>query len=81
VILRRGTATIGAAAATTEDAQRLGIRVGEPLLVERRVISDGFGRRVEATESRYPANRYALDVRFEVDGPSSPGVSRSEGDT
>jgi GntR family transcriptional regulator len=81
VILRRGTATIGAAAATTEDAQLLGIRVGEPLLVERRVISDGFGRRVEATESRYPANRYALDVRFEVDGPSSPGVSRSEGDT
>ena len=38
-------------------------RRGDPLLVERRVIADGHGRRVEATESRYPADRYALDVR------------------
>ena len=65
--LRRGTATIGAAAATAEDARLLGLRRGDPLLVERRVIADGHGRRVEATESRYPADRYALDVQFDVE--------------
>jgi GntR family transcriptional regulator len=67
--LRRGTGTIEAGAATGEDARLLGVRVGSPLLVERRVIADAAGRRVEATESRYPGDRYALDVRFEVEGP------------
>jgi GntR family transcriptional regulator len=66
--LRRGTGTIAAAAATNDDAARLGVAVGSPLLVERRVIADAHGRRIEATESRYPADRYALDVRFEVEG-------------
>jgi GntR family transcriptional regulator len=66
-VLRRGTGTIVAAAATAEDARLLGLRAGDPLLVERRVIADGHGRRIEATESRYPADRYALDVRFDVD--------------
>ena len=65
--LRRGTATISAAAATAEDARLLGLRRGDPLLVERRVIADAHGRRVEATESRYPADRYALDVQFDVE--------------
>jgi GntR family transcriptional regulator len=69
--LRRGLATITAAAATHEDARLLGIRRGDPLLVERRVISDGRGRRVEATESRYPADRYALDVQFDVEDARS----------
>jgi GntR family transcriptional regulator len=66
---RRGTATIGAEAATAEDARLLATRNGEALLVERRVIVDGQGRRVEATESRYRADRYALLVRFDVDPP------------
>ena len=65
--LRRGTATIGAAAASAEDARLLSLRRGDPLLVERRVIADGRGRRVEATESRYSAERYALDVQFDVE--------------
>jgi GntR family transcriptional regulator len=67
--LRHGSGTISAAAATTDDARLLTIRVGDPLLVERRVIVDGHGRRVEATESRYPADRYALDVQFDVVAP------------
>jgi GntR family transcriptional regulator len=67
--LRRGTGTISAAAATAEDARLLSMRVGDPLLVERRVISDAHGRAIEATESRYPADRYALDVRFDVEAP------------
>jgi GntR family transcriptional regulator len=55
-----------AAAATAEDARLLDIGRGEPLLVERRVIADDHGRRIEATESRYPAGRYAFDVSFDV---------------
>jgi GntR family transcriptional regulator len=65
--LRRGTATIAAAAATADDARLLGLRRGDPLLVERRVILDTHGHRIEATESRYPADRYALDILFDVE--------------
>jgi GntR family transcriptional regulator len=68
-VLRRGTGTISAAAATADDADRLGLREGDPLLVERRVIVDGHGRAIEATESRYVAERYGLDVQFDVEGP------------
>jgi Transcriptional regulators len=76
--LRRGTGMIAAAAATAEDARLLSVRVGDPLLVERRVISDVHGRAIEATESRYPADRYALEVRFDVEAlevtPSRAGL-------
>jgi GntR family transcriptional regulator len=65
--LRRGNATITAEAATPEDAHLLEVGAGDPLLVERRVITDVHGRPIEATESRYPGDRYALDVRFEVE--------------
>ena len=65
--LRRGQATISAEAATAEDARLLGVSETEALLVERRVIADVHGRPVETTESRYPGDRYALDVRFEVE--------------
>jgi GntR family transcriptional regulator len=68
-VLRRGTSTIDAVAATAEDARLLALRPGDPLLVERRVIADGHGRRIEATESRYAAARYGLVVRFDVEGP------------
>jgi GntR family transcriptional regulator len=72
--LRRGNGTVGAGAATAEDARLLDIRRGDPLLVERRVIVDDTGRRIEATESRYPADRYALDVSFDVEQPTAPRV-------
>ena len=65
--LRRGNATITAEGASPEDMRLLGVPRGSPLLVERRVITDSAGRPVEATESRYPGDRYALDVRFEVE--------------
>ena len=75
-VLYRGTGTISALAATAEDAHLLGIRDGDPLLVERRVIVDGHGRRIEATESRYVAGRYGLDVQFDVELPDlEPGGS------
>jgi GntR family transcriptional regulator len=72
--LRRGNATITAEAATSDDVRLLGVARGAPLLVERRVIADTGGRPVEATESRYPGDRYALDVRFDVD--ERPATSR-----
>jgi GntR family transcriptional regulator len=74
--LRRGTGTIAAAAATAEDAELLGTSVGAPLLVERRVIADGHGRRIEATESRYSADRYGLVVQFDVEAPDRGVLTR-----
>lgn len=65
--LRSGHATITAEAATAEDGRLLGVAQGVALLVERRVIFDAHARPIEATESRYPGDRYALDVRFEVE--------------
>ena len=82
-VLRRGAGTIDAAAATAEDARLLALRAGDPLLVERRVIEDGHGRRIEATESRYAAARYGLAVQFDVEGPdrgpSRDGAARVRG--
>jgi GntR family transcriptional regulator len=73
-VLRRGTGTITSTAATADDARLLETRPGAPLLVERRVIVDGDGRRIEATESAYPADRYALEVQFEVEAAEpAPG--------
>lgn len=70
-VLRRGWATISAETATRDDARLLGVPRGEALLVERRVISDTHGRPIEATESRYPGERYALDVRFDVEAAAA----------
>ncbi len=64
--LRSGQATITAEAPTPEDVQLLAIEAEAPLLVERRVIFDPHGRPIEATKSRYPGDRYALSVRFDV---------------
>ncbi len=70
--LRRGTGTIRSEPATAEDARLLDLEPGQPLLVERRVIADDHGRAIEATESRYPGDRYALDVTFDVATPDLP---------
>ena len=67
VVPSRGTASIGAESASAEDAQRLGVRRGEPMLVERRLILDQRGRPMERTESRYAASRYGLNVAFAVE--------------
>ncbi len=67
--LRRGTGTIASEPATAEDARLLDLGLGRPLLVERRVIEDAHGRAIEATESRYPGDRYALDITFDVLAP------------
>jgi GntR family transcriptional regulator len=81
-VLRRGTGIVSAAAATSEDARLLSVRTGDPLLVERRVITDQHGRRIEATESRYLADRYGLGVQFDVEeaaGEASGAVGTDPG--
>jgi GntR family transcriptional regulator len=70
-VLRRGYATISAEAATADDARHLGVRAGDPLLVERRVIRDDRDRLIERTESRYPGDRYGLDVAFHVEASAA----------
>jgi GntR family transcriptional regulator len=62
-----GRASLVADAATATDARHLGVRRGGPLLVERRLIFDQAGRPLEMTESRYAAERYALEVSFDVE--------------
>ena len=69
VVPSAGRAALRAEAATAEDARLLGIRKGEPLLVERRLIRDQDGVPLEWTESRYVGARYGLDVEFDVELP------------
>lgn len=76
--LHRGTGTITAERATAEDARLLAIATGDPLLVERRVIVDRDDRRIEATESRYAADRYGLGVQFDVEAPDQGGAREIE---
>lgn len=71
----RGKSSIGAEAATHDDAMLLGISGGEPMLVERRLILDQRGRPIERTESRYAADRYGLNVGFSVEDSGVVTVS------
>ena len=64
-----GRARLGAEAASSDDAALLGVPVGAPLLVEKRVIHDQDGRPLELCESRYAGDRYGLDVQFDVELP------------
>jgi len=62
-----GHATVTAERATAEDADLLAIPAESTVLVERRLIKDQHGHPLERTESRYAADRYGLDVVFDVD--------------
>lgn len=58
--------------ATASEGAVFRIYQGQSIVVLRRlrpVISDGYGRRIEATESRYVAGRYGLDIQFDVELP------------
>jgi GntR family transcriptional regulator len=62
-----GQAPLRAEPAAGGVAQLLDVRAGAALLVERRVIFDSRNRPLERTETRYVADRYGLDVTFEVE--------------
>lgn len=55
---------ISARSATTKEARLLGLGSRDPLLVERRIISDQGGDPLEHTESAYAASRYVIDAVF-----------------
>jgi GntR family transcriptional regulator len=78
-VLARGSGTIAAATATAEESRLLGIRTGDPLLVEHRVIRDDADRAIEVTISAYPADRYALEVQFEVEGQDPAASEEATG--
>ncbi|MEU4240275.1 GntR family transcriptional regulator [Actinoplanes sp. NPDC026619] len=63
----KGTATLTAQEATAEDARELLVPEGSALLVEERLILDERDVPLELSESRYPGNRYRLDVAFGVE--------------
>jgi GntR family transcriptional regulator len=71
-----GHASIAAEPATADDAGVLDLSVGQPLLVERRLILDDRALPLELTESRYAGERYGLDVRFDVEAAASARRSR-----
>ncbi len=56
--------TITAVAATREEARRLRVPSGSPLLACRRVTYDRAGRAVIVAEHRYAAHRTAFEVEF-----------------
>ncbi len=71
----RGKSSIRAEAAGADDAELLGVALGEPMLVERRIIFDQRGRPIERTKSRYAADRYGLNVGFSVEDSGAVTVS------
>ena len=60
-----------------EEARLLQIRTGDPLLVERRVIVDRTTAGSRRPSRVYAADRYALDVQFDVEARD---VGRTPGD-
>jgi len=64
-----GRAVLVAEAATSDDAELLGVAEGDALLVGRWLIRDQDGEPLEMTETRYVGSRYGLDVDFDVELP------------
>jgi GntR family transcriptional regulator len=75
IVPSRGKSSIGAEAASADDAALLDVVAGEPMLVERRLIFDQRGRPFERTESRYAADRYGLNVGFSVEDSGTVTVA------
>ncbi len=62
--------TVTAGLASDSDAELLGITVGDPLLLVRRVAIEATGVPLALSDHRYLAHRFALEVEFNS-GPSS----------
>ena len=71
--------TITAGLATSSDATLLGVPVGAPLLLVRRVACDAHGAPVALSDHRYLAHRFALEVEFRgwqaAGAPEPPGLT------
>jgi GntR family transcriptional regulator len=64
VELGRAVQTVDADALAPDDARLLGVAVGTPVLVCRRVTYAADGRPVLASEHRYPSGRTHLEIEF-----------------
>ena len=71
VSLRGATQTIGADAATADDAALLEVPTGAPLLKCRRVTTDVDGQPVLMSEHLFPAHRTEFVVELPTDQPST----------
>ncbi|HLN64477.1 MAG TPA: GntR family transcriptional regulator [Symbiobacteriaceae bacterium] len=60
----RGQGALTASVTTRDEAHLLGLPAGSPLLVERLVLFDQNGAPIQAGETRYAAQRYALDFHL-----------------
>jgi DNA-binding GntR family transcriptional regulator len=65
--------TITASGATRDDARRLGVPAGSPVLACRRVTYDRPGNAVIVADHRYAAHR----TSFEVEYPCTPSTGAS----
>ena len=65
---------VTAGLASESDADLLGIGVGDPLLLVRRVATDPAGSPLALSDHRYLAHRFALEVEFN----SGPSTATSE---
>ena len=69
---------ITAGLATSSDAALLGVPVGAPLLLVRRVAADAAGAPIALSDHRYLAHRFALEVEFRgwqaAGTPETPGL-------
>lgn len=70
VVLGGATQTIGAAAAEPDDADVLGVPVGSPVLVCRRVTRDVVGDPVLLSEHVFPGHRTEFVVELPSSAPS-----------
>jgi len=70
VSLGGATQTIGAEAASSRDAELLGVAVGSPVLACERVTYDQRGRPVLLAEHRFPAARTVFVVELANEGAS-----------
>jgi GntR family transcriptional regulator len=73
VRLDRAEEQLAARAATRDEAALLGVRVGEPLMLVRRLSYDDAGELVEAVDAQYIGTRY--DYRIDLVRTTAPGRS------
>ncbi|MER6625347.1 GntR family transcriptional regulator [Streptomyces sp. NPDC000931] len=66
ITLHSARQTIGARAATADEAERLGERTGAPLLTMQRVTFDDTGRAVEFGTHTYRPSRYSFEFQLLV---------------
>ena len=72
--------TITAGVAGSEDADRLDVSAGSPLLLIRRLAFDAAGRPLALSDHRYLAHRFSLEVEFNgwsAGTSDTPGLRQS----